>query len=227
MITNGTILRGEGLSKSYGRPPARNEVLHGAALSVRRGEFVAVMGPSGCGKSTLLHILGLMSRPDTGRLEIEGRDVLAASESDRTRMRRRVVGFVFQRFNLLSSVSARDNIAISLRIRGLKADRAEILAWLDRMGVAHVAKRKCTRMSVGEHQRVAVAVALAHRPSILLADEPTGSLDSANAESLLGLFRSVNASGQTIVMITHSPAAAECADRILYMKDGRIEGSSI
>jgi len=217
------ILRGEGLTKSYGRPPAVNQVLHGVDVSVGRGEFVAIMGPSGCGKSTLLHILGLMSRPDAGRLEIDGQDVTAADERRRTQLRRQALGFVFQRFNLLGTVSAADNIAISLRVRKLPVDDQAIADLLDRMGVAHVAGRKSGQMSMGEQQRVAVARALAHRPALLLADEPTGSLDSANAEALLDLLADANAAGQTVVMITHSAAAAGRAGRVLDMKDGRIE----
>jgi putative ABC transport system ATP-binding protein len=220
------ILRGQGLVKAYGRGPARNEVLHGVDLTVRQGEFLAVMGPSGCGKSTLLHILGLMSRPDEGRLEIAGQDVCAAPETQRTLLRRRTLGFVFQRFNLVTSISAADNVAVSLRIRGLKADRSAIHEMLDHMGVAHVGGRKSGAMSIGEQQRVAVARGLAHRPALLMADEPTGCLDSANADALLELFRQANAAGQTIVMITHSPSAAAAADRILYMKDGRIENGA-
>ena len=212
--------------KAYGRGSGRNEVLHGVDLAVRGGEFLAVMGPSGCGKSTLLHVLGLMSRPDAGRLEIDGRDVSAAGEAQRTLLRRRTLGFVFQRFNLITSISAADNVAVSLRIRGIKADQRETCELLDRMGVGHVAKRKSGQMSIGEQQRVAVARALAHRPALLLADEPTGCLDSANADALLDLFHQANAAGQTIVMITHSPFAAARADHILYMKDGRIENGA-
>ncbi len=221
--TDAVILRGEGLTKSYGRPPAVNRVLHGVDVSVGRGEFVAIMGPSGCGKSTLLHILGLMSRPDAGRLEIDGQDVTAADERRKTQLRRQALGFVFQRFNLLGTVSAADNIAISLRVRKLPVDDQAIGELLDRMGVAHVAARKSGQMSMGEQQRVAVARALAHRPALLLADEPTGCLDSANAEALLDLLADANAAGQTVVMITHSAAAAGRAGRVLDMKDGRIE----
>ncbi len=221
--TNGTILLGKGLTKSYGRGPGANRVLHGIDLEVRRGEFVAVMGPSGCGKSTLLHILGLMSRPDAGRLELDGLDAAAPGESIRAALRKRALGFVFQRFNLLPTVSAYNNIAISLRVRGLPAREQPIRELLERMGVGHVAGRKSSQMSMGEQQRVAMARALAHQPTILMADEPTGSLDSANANGLLDLLANANANGQTVAMITHSPAAAERADRTLHMKDGRIE----
>jgi len=217
-----TILQATGVTKSFGRRQATTQVLRGVDLNVHRGEFVAVMGPSGCGKTTLLNILGLMSEPDGGQLTLDGIDAIAATDSVRTRLRRRMLGFVFQRFNLLSTVSALHNIALSLRIRQLPRDDDEILALLGRMGVAHVARRKSGQMSIGEQQRVAVARALAHRPALLLADEPTGSLDSANAAALLDLLAAANADGQTIVMITHSAEAAARADRILTMRDGRI-----
>ena len=222
METDGILLRAEHIAKSYGRGPARLTVLHEVDLAVRRGEFVAVVGPSGCGKSTLLHILGLMGRPDAGRLEISGRDVVGASKAVRTGLRRRDIGFVFQRFNLLTTISARDNIAVSLRVRGLPVDRTAVTGWLDRMGVAHAASRKPGRMSIGEQQRVAVARALAHRPALLLADEPTGCLDTANAGALLDLIAEAHAGGQTVVMITHSPEAAARAQRTVRMRDGRI-----
>ena len=223
MTSNDIILRAHELTKSYGRPPAHTQVLHGVDLAVRCGEFVAIMGPSGSGKSTLLHMLGRMSRPDSGRLEIDGRDVTDAGEGERTRLRGRNMGFVFQRFNLIGTVSARDNLAISFRVRGLPPPAGAIDELLEQMGVSHVAERKSGQMSIGEQQRVAVARALAHRPGLVLADEPTGSLDSANAEALLRLLRQANGRGQTIVMITHSAGAATRADRIVYMKDGRIE----
>ncbi len=222
-----TILQATGLTKSYGRPPARAQVLHGADLSVRRGEFVAVMGPSGCGKSTLLHILGLMSRPDGGALTIDGQDVLATRSPVRAHMRRRMLGFVFQRFNLLTTVNAVQNIAISLRVRGLKVGVGQITELLEQMGVGHVARRKSSQMSIGEQQRVAVARAMAHKPAIVMADEPTGSLDTANANALLDLLAAANVEGQTIVMITHSLTAAARADRLLIMTDGRISTKPI
>ena len=217
---NGDILIARNLHKSFGKGEARVHVLRGLDLAVRRGEFLAVVGPSGCGKSTLLHVLGMMTQPDAGDIRFDGRPVVA--EADRAEIRRRRVGFVFQRFNLLSVLSAAGNVAVSLHVRGLKDDgRVEEL--FEAMGVAHVRKRKPGQMSVGEQQRVAVARALAHRPAVLLADEPTGNLDSENADRLLRLFRDIHRrEGQTIVLITHSVEAAACADRVLRMRDGRI-----
>ena len=224
MIDNDYILTAEDIHKSFGKGTARNHVLRGLSLNVRRGEFLTVMGPSGCGKSTLLHLLGLMTRPDKGRILIDG-EVVGASETVRTTIRRKRIGFVFQRFNLLGVLSGIDNVKISLRIRGLKNNSdGRIKELLEAMGVAHAAARKPGQMSVGEQQRLAVVRALAHRPAILLADEPTGNLDSANGKALLDLLGQINRQdGQTIVMITHSARAADCADRILHMKDGRID----
>jgi putative ABC transport system ATP-binding protein len=214
------ILTAQGLRKCYGRGPAEVCVLRGLDLAVRRGEFVAVMGPSGCGKSTLLHVLGLITPPDEGWLLVDGQST--EGDAARRELRRRKIGFVFQRFNLLGVLSARENLALSLRVRGLPRNFEEIDDLLDSLGVAHVRHRKPSQMSIGEQQRVAVARAMAHRPAILLADEPTGSLDSANAEALLDTLWRMNARGQTIVMITHSAEAAARAPRILRMRDGRI-----
>ncbi|MCD4699264.1 MAG: ABC transporter ATP-binding protein [Phycisphaerae bacterium] len=218
---NKYILEARSLHKSFGSGDVREHVLRGLDLRVGAGEFLAVMGPSGCGKSTLLHLLGLMSGPDEGSVIIDGRNTTGLGERGRTDLRRRKIGFVFQRFNLISVLSGYDNIALSLRIRGLDSIPAGEL--LRAMGVADVARKKPSQMSIGQQQRLAVARAIAHRPDILLADEPTGSLDSENAESLLGLMSEANRQdGQTIVMITHAPAVAQVAGRVVYMKDGRI-----
>jgi len=216
------ILEARGLHKAFGTGPARVRVLRGLDLAVRRGEFLAVMGPSGCGKSTLLHVLGLMTPADAGGVRIGGRDAGSLSEPARAAIRRRKLGFVFQRFNLLGVLSGRDNILLSLRIRGLSADGG-VDELLEAMGVADVADRKPGQLSIGEQQRIAVARALAHRPEILLADEPAGSLDSDHSAALLDLISAANRRrGQTVVMITHAPDAADAAGRVVHMKDGRL-----
>ena len=223
-----TLLAARDVHKSFGKGAARVHVLRGVDLAVRRGEFVAVMGPSGCGKSTLLHVLGLMTPTDPapaggrrGAVSIYGRDV-PDSNAARTRVRRKDIGFVFQRFNLLGTLSAADNVAVSLRVRGLSTN-GRIESLFDAMGVSHVMRRKPGQMSIGEQQRVAVVRALAHSPALLLADEPTGNLDSGNSTALLELLRSLNdRHGQTIVMITHSAAAAGYAHRVVNMVDGRL-----
>ena len=215
------ILEARSLHKSFGSGQVREHVLRGLDLRVRRGEFLAVMGPSGCGKSTLLHLLGLMSGPDKGTVIINGLDTTSLGEPGRAELRRRKIGFVFQRFNLLTVLSGYDNIALSLRIRGMDSGGTGEL--LRAMGVEAVARKKPSQMSIGQQQRLAVARAIAHKPDILLADEPTGSLDSENAAALLGLLSAANRQdGQTIVMITHSAAVAEAAGRIVRMKDGKI-----
>ena len=221
MHDDADILTAVDLHKSFGRGPARVDVLRGLDLAVRRGQFLAVMGPSGCGKSTLLHVLGLMTPPDAGRIVLDGRRV-GTSASQLNALRRGQIGFVFQRFNLLGELSAADNVAISLRVRGLRADK-HVAELFETLGIAHVAARKPSQMSNGEQQRVAIVRAMSHRPTYLLADEPTGNLDSANSEALLEHFRRINRQdAQTIVMITHSADAAGCADRVVHMKDGRI-----
>jgi putative ABC transport system ATP-binding protein len=221
MNGDGYILEARGLHKSFGRGEGRVHVLRGVDLAVWRGEFVAVMGPSGCGKSTLLHVLGLITPADAGELVIAGRTV-GGDETPRTQLRRRSIGIVFQRFNLLGVLSAADNVAVSLRVRGIKGD-GQVQGLMERLNVSHVARRKPAQMSVGEQQRLAVVRALAHQPDLLLADEPTGNLDSENSRTLLEHLRLANRrQGQTIILITHSTDAAGYADRVLNMKDGRI-----
>jgi ABC-type lipoprotein export system ATPase subunit len=220
------ILEANGIVKAYGRGETRTEVLRGLDLAVRAGEFLAVMGPSGCGKSTLLHILGLMARPDAGTVAFGGK-VVGDGDTERNVVRREQIGFIFQRFNLLGVLSAIDNVRISLKVRGRADTDGRVEQLMDLLGVTHVARRKPGRMSIGEQQRVAVVRALAHEPALLLADEPTGNLDSTSSEALLDLLRQINRdSGQTIVMITHSSDAAGRADRILHMKDGQLREQS-
>jgi len=217
-----TILHTAGLCKDYRDGPRVCRVLHGLDLALARGTFTAVMGPSGCGKTTLLNVLGMLTRPTAAqRLEVAGVDCLSLSEPQRTSLRRRQVGFVFQRFNLLSTISAADNVRLALQLKGLHAD-GQVDRVLDRVGLSSVSHRKPGRLSIGEQQRVAIARAIACRPALLLADEPTGNLDSANAEAVLNLFRQFHAEdGLTVLMITHSRACAAAAERTLYMKDGR------
>lgn len=220
------ILAARGLTRSFGKAPACVQVLHGVDLAVRAGEFLAVTGPSGCGKSTLLHILGLMDRPDAGELTLAGETLAPGPEARRERARREEIGFVFQRFNLLNVLSAEDNIAISNQVRRQRMDKREIRELLESMGIGTLARRKPTQMSIGEQQRVAIARAVAHRPALLLADEPTGSLDSDSAQRVMELLiRANRTQNQTIVMITHSSAVAAAADRVLRMRDGRLHDS--
>jgi putative ABC transport system ATP-binding protein len=198
-------------------------VLHGIGLHVQRGEFVVVMGPSGCGKTTLLNIIGLMLTPTRAEtVRVAGCETLGLDEALRTRLRRDALGFVFQRFNLLRTISVRRNVALPLGLRGMAAD-GPVDDLLARVGLAGMAHKKPGQLSVGQQQRVAIARAVVGRPALLLADEPTGNLDSANAAAVLDLLSEVHrADGQTIVMITHNEQLAVQADRVLHMRDGRI-----
>jgi putative ABC transport system ATP-binding protein len=212
------------LQKTYRVGEIDVHALRGVDLSVARGEFVAIVGPSGSGKSTLFHILGGLTPPTSGSIHIDGRDLLAMTEAERTNLRKTGVGFVFQKYNLLPTLTAADNIEIARDIAHRKGPLDpqfdEILGLLGLKGRLH---HKPRALSGGEQQRVAIARAIVNHPALLLADEPTGNLDTANSEAVLGLLRDLNKRlGQTILMITHNPEAAAYADRIVKMRDGRV-----
>jgi putative ABC transport system ATP-binding protein len=198
--------------------------LQGVDLDVKKGEFVSIMGPSGCGKTTLLHILGGLARPTSGHVFIDGIDLSAVSDAERTRIRCRKIGFVFQRFNLLPTLTVQGNIEIARQIFGGNSlSRKEVGELLEIVHLRHKLDYKPLELSVGEQQRVALARALVNEPAIILADEPTGNLDSKNSEQVLRLLADLNREkGQTIVMITHNPQAAEMGNRIVEMLDGQI-----
>jgi len=217
---DGLMVRIEAVAKGYGEGPTRIEVLRDLDLEVGRGELVAVVGPSGVGKSTLLHLIGLLDRPDHGRLELDGRDVDALSDTDRAHVRNRLIGFVFQHHHLLDELDARDNVALPLRIAGRGAgearQRADIL--LERVGLAGRAGHFPDQLSGGEQQRVAVARALAMQPRLLLADEPTGNLDAANSETLFAMVRELHLlEGLTSIIVTHNDEMACRCDRIFRL----------
>jgi putative ABC transport system ATP-binding protein len=212
------------LQKTYRVGEIDVHALRGVDLSVARGEFVAIVGPSGSGKSTLFHILGGLTPPTSGSIHIDGRDLLGMTEAERTNLRKTGVGFVFQKYNLLPTLTAADNIEIARDIAQRKGPLDpqfdEILGLLGLKGRLH---HKPRALSGGEQQRVAIARAIVNHPALLLADEPTGNLDTANSEAVLGLLRDLNKRlGQTILMITHNPEAAAYADRIVKMRDGRV-----
>jgi putative ABC transport system ATP-binding protein len=220
-----TILEARGLTKVYRTDAAPTAALRGVDLAVRRGEFVSVMGPSGCGKSTLLYLLGLLATPTEGTVVLDGTDTGAISDGRRTRLRRRHIGFVFQRFNLLAALSAEDNVALALRLRH-EAVLTRACEMLAAVGLDDKRRRRPGELSVGEQQRVAIARALVTRPDVLLADEPTGNLDSEASERVLDLIgRFHRDAGQTIVLITHNEKVAERAERLVRMRDGRIAGN--
>ncbi len=201
------------------------EALQGVNLEVPRGEFLAVVGPSGSGKSTMFHILGGLSKPTSGEVIIDGHAMSGMSQAELTNLRKKCVGFVFQKYNLLPTLSADDNIEIARTIANTNGEPRD--PWfheiLDMLGIAHRLHHKPKALSGGEQQRVAIARAIVNHPSILLADEPTGNLDTKNSDAVLNLLRELNRrKGQTILMITHNPEAAEVADRIVHMRDGQI-----
>ena len=211
------------LRKSYTAGKVQVEALRGVNLRIREGELVAIMGPSGCGKSTLMHILGAMTKPSSGQVLIDGHAIAGMNDNELTGIRREKIGFVFQKFNLLPTLTARGNIEIARYIHGARddgydqhlADVLQLLMIEKKMG------RKPSELSGGEQQRVAIARAVANKPAILLADEPTGSLDSKNSEIVLNMFRELNRRfKQTIILVTHNPELVAITDRLIEMRDG-------
>ena len=198
--------------------------LRGVSMEVPRGEFVSIVGPSGSGKSTLFHVLGGLTSITSGQVIVDGQDLSQISDTERTRLRRKKVGFVFQRYNLLPTLTALGNIEIARYFGGQKGPLPEdFLEIIRLLGIEHRLHHKPRALSGGEQQRVAIARALVNRPAILLADEPTGNLDTENSEAVLSLLRDLNHRfGQTILMITHNPEAAAFADRIIHMRDGKV-----
>jgi putative ABC transport system ATP-binding protein len=213
------------LTKTFRVGEVDVHALRGANLRVERGEFVAIVGPSGSGKSTLFHILGGLTPPTSGTVKIDGRDLTAMTEAQRTELRKTAVGFVFQKYNLLPTLTAADNIAIARHIAGRNGHQpdAQFEEVLKMLGIAGRLSHKPRALSGGEQQRVAIARAIVNRPALLLADEPTGNLDTENSIAVLEILRDLNERlGQTILMITHNPEAATFADRIVKMRDGRV-----
>src|SRR5256885_11146291 len=200
------------------------QALRGVSFSVPKGEFVSVVGPSGSGKSTLFYLLGGLTRADSGSVVLDGDDFATLSDAERTRMRKRKIGFVFQKFNLLPTLDARSNILIAQEIAGNGGrDPAFFNRITDLLGLTQRLRHRPSELSGGEQQRVALARALVNKPAVVLADEPTGNLDSKNSEIVLGMLRQTNRDlGQTVLMITHNPEAASYADRIIHMRDGQI-----
>jgi len=214
----------ENLSKVYRVGEVDVHALRGVNLKIERGEFVAVIGPSGSGKSTLFHILGGLTPPTSGRVLLDGRDLAHMTDSERTNLRKTTVGFVFQKYNLLPTLTAADNIAIARDIAGKTGEPdVQFKENLKLLGIADRLKHKPRALSGGEQQRVAIARAIVNGPALLLADEPTGNLDTENSNAVLEILRGLNQRmGQTILMITHNPEAAAFAHRIVKMRDGKV-----
>ena len=217
------IIQVEDVRKIYRVGQVDVPALRGVSLAVEKGEFVSIVGPSGSGKSTLFYIVGGLTRATSGRVVIEGDDFAQLSDAARTRLRKRKIGFVFQKFNLLPTLSARGNITIAQDISGHNHDPAHFQQITEMLGIARRLDHRPAELSGGEQQRVALARALINRPAIVLADEPTGNLDSQNSDIVLSMLRASNqALGQTVLMITHNPEAATYGDRIIHMRDGQI-----
>ena len=212
------------LHKVYATDEVETSALNGVSLAIRPGEFVAVMGPSGCGKSTLLNLLGLLDRPSGGSYQLAGDEVADLPERDRARRRRGALGFVFQSFNLIDDLTVAENVELPLvYLKASSAERHERTeAALDRVGMAHRRGHTPQQLSGGQQQRVAIARAVVAGPKLLLADEPTGNLDSKNGAAVMDLLAELNAAGTTIVMVTHSPSDAEYAQRVVNLFDGRV-----
>ncbi|MET0434216.1 MAG: ABC transporter ATP-binding protein [Cellulomonas sp.] len=227
MATNdGTpIASARGLVKTYGTGEAAVRALDGVDVDFAREELTAIMGPSGSGKSTLMHCMAGLDRPDTGTVVVDGLEVSAMNERKLTRLRRDHLGFVFQAFNLVPTLTALENITLPLDIARRPVDRAHLDAVVQAVGLADRLDHKPTELSGGQQQRVACARALVSRPSVVFADEPTGNLDSTSSGEVLGfLRRSVDDLGQSVVMVTHDPTAASYAHRVLFLADGRLVG---
>jgi putative ABC transport system ATP-binding protein len=211
------------VSRRHGSGDAAVDALRGVSLALHAGDFVAVMGPSGSGKSTLMHIMAGLDKPTSGSASIGGVALEGLRERELTKLRRDRVGFVFQAYNLLPTLSAAENVALPLRLAGRDVDGDWIAELLDTVGLADRAKHRPSELSGGQQQRVAIARGLLSRPTILFADEPTGNLDSITSEEVLALLRgSVDTYGQTTLMVTHDPAAAAVADRVLFLADGQL-----
>jgi len=222
---DGPVIRAERLRKVYGSGDWAVEALADASLEVRRGEFVSIMGASGSGKSTLLHVLGCLHQPTGGVYQFEGVHVEGLDDAELSRLRNRKIGVVFQQFNLLGHETALDNVALPLVYAGVaRADRERrAMEMLERLGLADRATHRPSELSGGQQQRAAIARALVNNPAIVLADEPTGNLDSDSGMEIMAIFQRLHSAGRTIIQVTHDREKAEYSERIIHVRDGRIE----
>jgi putative ABC transport system ATP-binding protein len=217
------VVQAEDVVRVYGEGDTAVQALRGVSVHIEPGQLTAVMGPSGSGKSTLMHILAGLDRPTSGSVRIDGTEITTLGDDALTRLRRAHIGFIFQFFNLLPMLSARDNILLPLTIAGAKPDQRFFEDLVERVGLSDRLGHRPAELSGGQQQRVAIARALVSRPTVVFADEPTGNLDSRTSQEILSLMRSsVEDYGQTLVMVTHDPRAASLADRVLYLADGQI-----
>lgn len=218
------LIQTQQLSKIYRTEEIETTSLNDVNLSVQAGEFVAIMGPSGCGKSTLLNVLGMLDAPSGGNYLFNGKEVAGLNERQRAELRKNTIGFIFQSFNLIDELNVQENIELPLLYLGLSAEerKQRVDTVMEQMQIAHRAKHFPQQLSGGQQQRVAVSRAIVGRPQLILADEPTGNLDSRNGEEVMRLLTELNESGTTVVMVTHSPEHAEYAHRVIQLFDGRI-----
>ena len=221
--TSTAAARAVGVSKTYGDGDAAVHALDNVSATLEAGQFTAIMGPSGSGKSTLLHVLAGLDRPTSGEVYVGDTELTSLSDKQLTLLRRDEIGFIFQSFNLLPTLTAAENIELPIRIAGRKADALWVRSIVDLVGLGDRLRHRPSELSGGQQQRVAAARALAGKPQIVFADEPTGALDSRAGAELLGFLQgAVRSSGQTVVMVTHDPVAASYADRVLFLADGHI-----
>jgi putative ABC transport system ATP-binding protein len=223
------LIRLENLSKVFYTDEVETHALAGIHLEIQKGDYVAIAGPSGCGKSTLLSILGLLDSPTDGLYQLNGNAVQDLDLAQRARIRNREIGFIFQSFNLIGDLTVFENVELPLTYRGMRASerRERVQKALERVGMGHRAKHLPSQLSGGQQQRVAVARALVGEPSILLADEPTGNLDSRNGDAVMELLRDLHRNGSTICMVTHDPRFARHADRTVHLFDGRVVDENV
>jgi putative ABC transport system ATP-binding protein len=223
-MTNEPLIKINNLSKVFLTDDVETHAIAGVGFEIHRGEFVSIAGPSGCGKSTLLAILGLLDTPSSGAYLLNGLPVQDLTMTERARIRNREIGFVFQSFNLIGDLSVEENVELPLTYRGMLAEerREKVKEALEKVGMAHRAKHLPSQLSGGQQQRVAVALALAGHPAVLLADEPTGNLDSKNGEAVMELLRDLHRGGATIIMVTHDHRFARHAGRTVHMFDGKV-----
>ena len=223
-MTDPTLINLDGVTKVFLTDEVETHALSGIHLQIKNGEYVSIAGPSGCGKSTLLSILGLLDTPTDGKYLLNGRPVETLSLSERARVRNREIGFIFQAFNLIGDLTVYENVELPLTYRGLPSSERKQMVHeaLEKVGMSHRTKHYPSQLSGGQQQRVAVARALAGRPSILLADEPTGNLDYKNGQAVMDLLRDLHREGATICMVTHDPRFARYAERTIHLFDGRV-----
>ena len=224
MSDSPSLIKLEGVTKVFLTDEVETHALSGIHMDIRKGEYVSIAGPSGCGKSTLLSILGLLDTPSDGTYILNGRPVQGLTLPERARIRNREIGFIFQSFNLIGDLTVYENVELPLTYRGMPANerKQRVTEALEKVGMGHRAKHLPSQLSGGQQQRVAVARALAGSPAVLLADEPTGNLDSKNGDAVMELLRNLHKSGSTIVMVTHDARFARNADRTIHVFDGRV-----